>query len=118
MDDYAQAIHVVGRTVEAAGILAIVAGVVVATTRAVAHLRRGDVYERYRRDLGRALLLGLELLVAGDIISTITTEPSLQSVLVLAVIVAIRTFLSWSIELEIEGRFPWQRRPDAPARAA
>lgn len=106
---FAEVVHLVGRAVEAAGVVAIVAGVLVATLRAARRLRAPDCYERYRRDLGRALLLGLELLVAGDVIATITTDPNLASVLVLAVIVLIRTFLSWSIELEIEGRLPWRR---------
>jgi uncharacterized membrane protein len=68
------------------------------------------VYTRFRRVLGRAILLGLELLVAADIIKTVAVTPTLDSVAVLAVIVLIRTFLSWSLELEISGRWPWQKR--------
>jgi uncharacterized membrane protein len=60
-------------------------------------------------DLGRAILLGLELLVIGDIIGTVAVEPSLQNLGVLAVIVAIRTFLSMVLELEVSGHWPWQR---------
>ncbi|HEU0203989.1 MAG TPA: DUF1622 domain-containing protein [Burkholderiaceae bacterium] len=67
-------------------------------------------YQRYRQDIGRALLLGLEVLVAADIIRTVAFTPTLDSVAVLAIIVAIRTFLSWSLGLELEGRWPWQRR--------
>lgn len=63
-----------------------------------------------RSSLGRAILLGLEFLVAADIINTVAVEPTLQSVAVLAGIVAIRTFLSFSLEAEIEGRWPWQRK--------
>jgi len=66
-------------------------------------------YERYRSDLGRGILLGLELLVGADIISTITAPLTLGSVGLLAGIVAIRTFLSFSLETEIEGCWPWQR---------
>jgi uncharacterized membrane protein len=62
-----------------------------------------------RSNLGRAILLGLEFLVAADIINTVAVEPTLNSVAVLAGIVAIRTFLSFSLEMEIEGRLPWQR---------
>lgn len=62
-----------------------------------------------RSSLGRAILLGLELLVAADIINTVAVEPTLQSIAVLAGIVAIRTFLSFSLEAEIDGRWPWQR---------
>ena len=68
------------------------------------------VYTRFRRVLGRAILLGLELLVAADIIKTVAVTPTLDSVVVLAIIVLIRTFLSWSLELEISGRWPWQKR--------
>ncbi|MEW9854961.1 DUF1622 domain-containing protein [Novosphingobium sp. M1R2S20] len=63
-----------------------------------------------RSSLGRAILLGLEFLVAADIINTVAVQPSLTSVAVLAGIVAIRTFLSFSLEMEIEGRLPWKRR--------
>jgi len=69
----------------------------------------------YRQDVGRAILLGLEFLIAGDIIRTVVVAPTLQNVLVLGVIVLIRTFLSLSLQLEIEGKLPWRRdatRPD------
>jgi uncharacterized membrane protein len=66
-----------------------------------------------RSSLGRAILLGLEFLVAADIINTVAVEPTLTSVAVLAGIVAIRTFLSFSLDTEIEGRLPWQRKTDA-----
>lgn len=70
--------------------------------------RRG--YETYRSDLGRGILLGLELLVGADIISTITAPLTYQSVGLLGAIVAIRTLLSFSLETEIEGCWPWERR--------
>lgn len=66
-----------------------------------------------RSSLGRAILLGLEFLVAADIINTVAVQPTLTSVAVLAGIVAIRTFLSFSLEMEIDGRLPWQKK-DAP----
>ena len=72
--------------------------------------RDPDVYRTFRRQLGRAILLGLELLVAADIIRTVAITPTLESVAVLAGIVLIRTFLSWSLELEISGAWPWQKR--------
>ena len=71
-------------------------------------------YHALRADLGRAILLGLELLVIADIIGTVAIEPNLQNLGVLAVIVAIRTVLSFTLELEVSGRWPWQRAP-APA---
>jgi uncharacterized membrane protein len=69
----------------------------------------GYFYSLYRLDVGRAILLGLEFLIAGDIIRTVVVAPTLQNVLVLGVIVLIRTFLSLSLQLEIEGRLPWHR---------
>lgn len=70
---------------------------------------RMAAYGHFRTGLGRAILLGLEFLVAADIINTITIDLTLESIASLVLIVLIRTFLSWSIELEIEGRWPWQR---------
>jgi uncharacterized membrane protein len=101
----------IGQIVDGVGVTAIVVGVVVASGVALARLRRGeaDVYARYRQRLGRSILLGLELLVAADIIRTVAVSPTLSSLAVLAAIVAIRTFLSFSIELEINGRWPWQK---------
>ena len=66
-------------------------------------------YTDFRHRIGRALLLGLEILVAADIIRTVVLEPTLNNVLVLGLLVLIRTFLSWSLVLEIEERWPWQR---------
>ena len=71
--------------------------------------RKGAVVQ-FRSDFGRAILLGLEFLIAADIINTVAVRPTLWSVAVLAGIVAIRTFLSFSLEVEIEGRWPWQKR--------
>jgi len=69
-----------------------------------------DVVPALRKTLGRSILTGLELLVAADIIRTVAVEPTLRSVLVLGLIVLIRTFLSFSLEVEIDGRWPWQGR--------
>ena len=65
----------------------------------------------YRQDLGRAILLGLEFLVAGDIIRTVVVAPTFDNVIVLGLIVPIRTFLSMSLQLELDGRWPWQHDP-------
>ena len=67
-----------------------------------------DVYGQYKVRLGRALLLGLELLVAADIIRTVALEPTLPNVQILAVLVVVRTFLSWSLVVEMEGHWPWK----------
>ena len=113
-------IEAVGQFIDVAGVVAIVVGVLYAIVDAsVRGLRRiSPVYERFRRVLGRAILLGLELLVAADIIKTVAVTPTLDSVLVLAIIVLIRTFLSWSLELEISGRWPWQKRAEPVADTA
>ena len=110
--EYGRIIQTVGEVIDVVGVLAIVIGVVYAILDAALRgLRRvSPIYTRFRRVLGRAILLGLELLVAADIIKTVAVTPTLDSVVVLAIIVLIRTFLSWSLELEISGRWPWQKR--------
>jgi uncharacterized membrane protein len=112
--EFGTIIEAVGEAVDILGVVAIVVGVVYAIVDAALRgLRRvSPVYTRFRRVLGRAILLGLELLVAADIIKTVAVTPTLDSVAVLAVIVLIRTFLSWSLELEISGRWPWQKRAE------
>jgi uncharacterized membrane protein len=115
--DFQEWIEAAGKTVDAAGVIAVVAGAVLATAFALSRLvrRQGEVYGRFRRFLGRSILLGLELLVAADIIRTVAVTPTLESVGVLACIVLIRTFLSWSLELEITGRWPWQKEQQGPS---
>jgi uncharacterized membrane protein len=71
--------------------------------------RAEDSYENYKLQLARALLLGLELLVAADVIRTVTLELTMQNILMLAVLVLVRTFLSWSLVVEMKGRWPWQQ---------
>ena len=122
--EWGEYISIVGETVDVLGVIAIVVGVLYAILDAALRgIRRlHPVYTRFRRVLGRAILLGLELLVAADIIKTVAVTPTLDSVVVLAIIVLIRTFLSWSLELEISGRWPWQKRREdveepAPAPA-
>jgi uncharacterized membrane protein len=116
---FEEIIETAGRVVDMAGVVAIVAGVAVATvTAAGALIRTGpsdDVYRRYRRSLGRFILLGLELLVAADIIRTVAIAPTFESVGILGLIVLIRTFLSFTLELEITGRWPWQKEPEQAA---
>jgi uncharacterized membrane protein len=111
-----EAVEAVGKSVDIAGILIIVVGAGVASVTFVGRARRGrswEAYSPYRRSLGRAILLGLEFLVAGDIIRTVAISPTLRSVGVLGAIVVIRTFLSVALQVETEARWPWQPR-DAP----
>lgn len=107
---FSQAIELVGKVIDAAGVAVLIVGAIFAAIRAALNRRIavGDTYRLFRQQLGRSILLGLELLVAADIIRTVAVTPTLASVAVLAVIVAIRTFLSFSLELEITGRWPWQ----------
>ena len=101
------------KLLELAGVGIIIGGVLIATALFVSgglkHRRWEEAYDGYRSNLGRGILLGLELLVGADIISTITAPLTPRSVGLLAGIVAIRTFLSFSLETEIEGCWPWQR---------
>ena len=80
--------------------------------RSILQPEQGDHYQELKVRLGKALLLGLEILVAADIIRTVALEATLQSVMVLGLLVLIRTFLSWALVVEIEGRWPWQRKQD------
>jgi uncharacterized membrane protein len=118
--EFQDAVEAAGRFVDAAGVVAVVAGAVIAIVVAAGRLvrREPQVYGRFRRFLGRSILLGLELLVAADIIRTVAVTPTLQSVGVLALIILIRTFLSWSLELEITGRWPWQKSGQQSGAAA
>jgi uncharacterized membrane protein len=98
--------------VELLAVVLIVGVILTATVSYVRKIfaRQADLstYDAYRHQLGRALLLGLEILVVADIIRTVVLEPTLRNVLVLGLLVFIRTFLNWSLVLEIEGRWPWQ----------
>jgi uncharacterized membrane protein len=117
MESFRQIMDVVGTSMDGVGVLIVVGGALFATVRLV--LRRmhgaGNYYVWYRQDVGRAILLGLEFLIAGDLIRTVVVAPTIQNVLVLGLIVLIRTFLSLSLQLEIEGRLPWRR--DVPPQA-
>jgi uncharacterized membrane protein len=113
MEYFRHIMEIVGTSVDGVGVFIVAAGMVVATLRLVSRLRNrthdtGNYYSLYRQDVGRAILLGLEFLIAGDIIRTVVVAPTLQNVLVLGLIVLIRTFLSLSLQLEIEGKLPWQ----------
>jgi uncharacterized membrane protein len=117
-----QVIEAIGRGLDVAGIAAIAGGVGLTVLLSAGRLwrRQSQVYRRFRQDVGRAILLGLELLVAADIIRTVAISPTLQSVAILSGIVLVRTFLSFSLDVELNGSWPWQRRTesaDAPPLA-
>jgi uncharacterized membrane protein len=114
MDEwFPSALKLMTRAIEIGGIAIIVLGLLGASIAVVWQVLRGrsgaEAFTLYRSNLGRAILLGLEFLVAADIINTVAIEPTLQSLLILGGIVLIRTFLSFSLEVEIEGRWPWTR---------
>lgn len=118
-------IEAAGEIVDLAGVAVIIIGAVIATVSALRSLLRRSgrpVYEAYRQQLGRSILLGLELLVAADIIRTVAVTPTFESLGVLALIVLIRTFLSYTLQLEVTGRLPWQQSrgaiPAPPAGGA
>lgn len=127
MIDEAEWVHLVTRIVEIVGTAIIVAGSFAALGVFLVRLLRATaprevLVARCRSSLGQSILLGLEFLVAADIINTVAIEPTIRSLVVLAGIVLIRTFLSFSLEVEIEGRWPWQKRGaderSAPAEGA
>lgn len=113
MIEHAHAVvDALAKLLELVGAAIILGGVLLASIRFVIRGSRtnwNDAYQRYRAGLGRGILLGLELLVGADIISTITAPLTFASVGLLGAIIAIRTFLSFSLETEIEGCWPWSR---------
>ena len=110
--DFKQAADVVSTGFQVVGVAVLVIGAILAFVTYLKVLpRRRDTptaYSDLRRDLGKAILVGLELLVAADIISSVAINPTFATVGVLAMIIVIRTFLSWSLEVEVNGRWPWQ----------
>lgn len=112
-------VETVGRSIDAVAVAVIVVGALfAAATTLTRHLSRdGNRYEMFRKRLGRSILLGLDFLVAADIIRTVAITPTVESVLVLGGIVLIRTFLSFALELEISGAWPWQKKAIADSRA-
>ena len=105
-----EVVEVVGLAIDGAGVAVIVLGVIVAIVHyAMRRQVLADPYRRLRQDLGRAILLGLEFLVAADIIRTVALSPTIDNALALGLIVLIRTFLSMAMQVELEGRWPWQR---------
>jgi len=104
--------EIVVRGFEIAGVVVLVIGSLWALASAVTVLLKGDrlaAYKRARRLVGLSILLGLEILIIADIVQTITIEATLESAIILGLIVLVRTFLSFSLEIELEGIVPWRR---------
>jgi uncharacterized membrane protein len=105
-------ISLAGYGIEAVGVLVIIAGSAAASLCFLGQYRKqaeGVAYRTYRRQLGRSIILGLEFLIAGDIIRTVVVADTLANVAVLGLIILIRSFLSVTLFLEVEGRWPWQQ---------
>jgi len=110
--------EMVARLLEAVGVGVIILGAILAAGKFLIDLRAGKrkaAYDQFRANLGRGILLGLEFLVGADIVATVTAPLTWQSVGLLGMIVLIRTLLSFSLEIEIEGVVPWRRREREPA---
>jgi len=113
MFDFTSFAQTAGKLLDAAGVIVILAGALFSTLAIIvaAFKRKSihDLYLMYRHNLARSILIGLEFLVAGDIIRSVAGNLSIDSVVILAVIVVIRSLLGIEFEMEIEGRWPWQR---------
>ena len=117
----AQFVDIFTITLEVLGVSAIMFGVLIASISFAKRLRSSefdDSYRCFRADLGRGILIGLELLIAADILRSLVISPKLESVGVLAGIVLVRTFLSFSLQVEIDGHWPWQRAALSNAKQA
>jgi uncharacterized membrane protein len=114
--DYNHVIQTTGEVIDAAGVAVMVVGAAVAAAAAAIRFARREAgtYRRFRQQLGQSILLGLELLVAADIIRTVAAQITLTGVAILGLIVLIRTFLSFSLEVELTGRWPWQKNTVPP----
>lgn len=119
--DFSRTLESIGKAIDGIGVAIVVIGVIFALVIYLTRLPGSDdrvrLYQGTRKSIGRAILLGLEFLIAGDIIRTVATTPSFQSVGILGLIILIRTFLSTTLEFETEGRWPWSRRLDSAITA-
>ena len=119
MSDFNQTMDDIAKGFEAAGVAVLVVGFVLGFVRAgIAYVRRSDraaIYRTLRSFVGRTILLSLEIFVAADLIRTVAVDPSIENVGSLALIVLIRTVLSFSLDVEIEGRLPWRAAPSGEA---
>ena len=114
---FTDVISLAGYGIESVGVLVVLIGSAIASITYLRTFRRqpeGAAYRTFRRQLGRSIILGLEFLIAGDIIRTVIVADTLENIAILGLIILIRTFLSVTLHLEVEGRWPWQpERPES-----
>lgn len=118
--EFTEIISIAGYSIEAIGIFVVLIGSAISTAAFVGTYRKfpeGVAYGTYRRQLGRSIILGLEFLIAGDIIRTVVVADTLENVAVLGLIILIRSFLSVTLHLEVEGRWPWQQEKGVDKRS-
>lgn len=116
--EFTEIISLLAYGIEGVGVLVMLVGASYSSVIFIRHFNRvpeGIAYHTFRRQLGRSIILGLEFLIAGDIMQTIIVAATLENVAVLGLIILIRTFLSMTLHLEIEGRWPWRQAEDEPA---
>lgn len=114
--DFKELISIAGYGIETIGVLVIIVGSAVSSFRFLSTFSNeseGVAYGMFRRQLGRSIILGLEFLIAGDIIRTVIVADTLTNVMILGLIILIRTFLGITLHLEVEGRWPWKTREEA-----
>lgn len=119
MSSFKDIMESVGLVIDGAGVLVIVLGLAIGVYRFILFGQKtANPYQRLRQNIGRGILLGLEFLIAADIIRTVAVTPNMQNVIVLGMIVLIRTFLSMALQVELEGRWPWQHAQQSAAADA
>ena len=114
MEEFKQVIAIVSYGIESFGVVVILVGSAIATVRFLRRWRKDpfeDSFQDFRVGVGRSIIMGLEFLIAGDVIRTVVVASTLENIGVLALIVIIRTFLSFALAMEVEGRLPWQQPP-------
>ena len=115
LNEFKQIVAYVAYGIEAVGVIVIVIGSVVGTVRVLSQLKlkaMSEIYHEYRQVIGRSILLGLEFLIAGDVIRTVIVSHTLTDVAALALMVLVRAFLSLTLTVEIEGKLPWVKRSE------
>jgi uncharacterized membrane protein len=108
-------VELAAQGVEALAVAIMIGFIIIGTTRWLFHSLKNinGTYERYRVILGKTLLVGLELLVAADIIRTVALDLTLKNIALLGSLVGVRTFLGWTLTVEVEGRWPWQKAEES-----